>query len=102
MTGRERGSRGRDEGDALHTSVTRFDARRRRFRREQQRSLSVALSMMGLGWLVVIPTLAGVFIGRWLDLRFGTGLTLRAGLGFVGLILGCASAWRRVARRGRE
>jgi ATP synthase protein I len=90
-----------DERDPLHESVNRFGERRRRFRREQGRSLGLALSMVGLGWLVVIPALLGLFVGRWLDTRFGTGLTLRAGLGLLGLAFGCAAAWKRVARRAR-
>jgi ATP synthase protein I len=59
--------------------------------------MDLAVSIVGLGWLVVIPALLGLFAGRWLDARFGTGLTLRAALGLLGLVLGCLAAWRRVA-----
>jgi ATP synthase protein I len=96
---REEGRAGPRERDPLHEGVTRFGERRARWRREEGRALGVALSVVGLGWLVVVPALLGIFAGRWLDLRFGTGVTFRAGLGLAGLVLGCVAAWRRISRR---
>ncbi|WP_437842350.1 AtpZ/AtpI family protein [Sorangium sp. So ce1153] len=90
------------ERDALHEGVVRFGARRRRWAWERGRSLGLALSLVGLGWLVVLPALLGLLVGSWLDARFRTGLVLRAGLGLLGLSLGCASAWRYVARQLRR
>jgi predicted F0F1-ATPase subunit len=35
-----------------------------------ERSIALNLAMIGaLGWTIVIPTLCGVFAGRWLDHR---------------------------------
>ena len=68
-------------------------------RGEHEREPSIAhhLAMIGaLGWLVVLPTLGGVFLGRWLDGKLGTGITLTAALLLVGLVLGCALAWQRM------
>ncbi|KYF74494.1 hypothetical protein BE11_31460 [Sorangium cellulosum] len=90
------------ERDALHEGVVRFGERRRRWAWEQRRSLGLALSLVGLGWLVVLPALLGLVVGGWLDARLRTGLVLRAGLGLLGLSLGCASAWRYVARQLRR
>ncbi len=73
--------------------------RRERWQREGERSLADNLAWIGvLGWLVVAPTLAGVFIGRWLDRRLGHGIAFTLGLLFAGLVLGCALAWRRIRR----
>jgi ATP synthase protein I len=44
--------------------------------------------------MVVVPTLVGLFIGRWLDSRFGTGIFWSAPLMMIGLFLGCWSGWR--------
>ena len=44
----------------------------------------------------VTPTLVGVLIGRWLDQRFGTGITFSGALIFVGVVLGSYLAWQRV------
>ncbi|WP_437617231.1 AtpZ/AtpI family protein [Sorangium sp. So ce834] len=86
----------------MHEGVVRFGERRRRWVSERGRPLGLALSLVGLGWLVVLPALLGLFVGSWLDARFRTGLVLRAGLGLLGLSLGCSSAWRYVARQLRR
>ncbi len=62
--------------------------------------LSVArrLSQIGvLGWIVVTPMLIGVFAGRWLDAKFGTGLFWTAPLLMLGAALGFWSAWKWMA-----
>ena len=41
---------------------------------------------------IVIPTLIGLFVGRWLDRAFGTGIFWTAPLLVLGLALGCWSA----------
>jgi ATP synthase protein I len=51
-----------------------------------------------LGWTVVIPTLIGVFAGRWLDREFGTGVFWTLGLIVIGLTIGCVLAWKRIHR----
>ena len=38
--------------------------------------------------------LLGVFLGRWLDQRLGTGIFWTGPLLIVGLAIGCWSAWR--------
>jgi ATP synthase protein I len=79
-------------------SVARFDRARRRWREDEPRALSVALSVMGVGWMVVLPTLAGLALGRYLDGRLHTGVTFAAALGALGLVFGCTSAWRWIRR----
>jgi ATP synthase protein I len=42
-----------------------------RWLREGDMSVGRRLAQIGvLGWILVLPTLAGLFIGRWLDARF--------------------------------
>lgn len=73
------------------------DARREKWREEGDRPLWKSLSMVGaLGWLIVVPTLLGVFIGRWIDFRLGTGVTFSGALTFAGACLGLFLAWRRM------
>lgn len=60
-------------------------------------NLSVArrLAQIGvLGWIVVTPMLIGVFAGRWIDAKFGTGLLWTGPLLMLGAALGCWSAWK--------
>lgn len=87
---------GRPETD-LARQVAERAARRAHWLAHGERSLAQNLAMIGaLGWLVVTPTLAGVFLGRWLDRRLHGGLFWTGALLMSGLVLGCALAWRRV------
>jgi ATP synthase protein I len=53
------------------------------------------LSQIGvLGWIIVTPMLIGVFSGRWIDGKLGTGLFWTAPLLMLGAALGCWSAWK--------
>ncbi len=58
-------------------------------------SLARRLAQIGvLGWTIVTPTLLGLFLGRWLDGKFGSGLFCTGPLLLVGLCIGCWSAWK--------
>lgn len=81
----------------LEEAVRLREQRREAWQREGERPLWKNLSMVGaLGWLVVVPTLAGVFLGRWIDGRFDTGVTFSGALTFVGASVGLYLAWRRM------
>ncbi len=75
---------------------TRKD-RRSLWEEEGERPLWKNLSMVGaLGWLIVIPTLVGVFTGRWLDNLLDTGVTFSGALTLAGACLGFFLAWQRM------
>ncbi|PWJ20250.1 AtpZ/AtpI family protein [Jannaschia seohaensis] len=81
----------------ISDAVERRQSRREKWEREVERSLWKNLSMMGaLGWLVVTPTLIGVFAGRWLDASLETGVTFSGALTFLGACLGFWLAWKRM------
>ena len=62
-----------------------------------ERSLGQNLAMIGaLGWMITVPTLLAMFLGRWVDRRFGTGVSWTGALLVVGVTLGCWVAWRRI------
>lgn len=83
--------------DRLVDEVRRRRRRHRIWRAEGEPSLGRRLAQIGvLGWIIVVPTLIGVFIGRWLDAVLGTGLFWTAPLLLLGLALGCWSAWKWV------
>jgi len=50
----------------------------------------------------VLPALAGVLLGRWLDRHFNSGIVWTGALIFAGLALGCWFAWRRIQDVERE
>jgi ATP synthase protein I len=83
--------------DGLQKAVRTRRTRRLRWQAEGERSLGQNLAMIGaLGWTIVLPTLLGLFTGRWLDERFGTGIFWALGLLFLGIATGCALAWKRM------
>ena len=90
---------GPEHPEGLDEAVRRRRERRALWQREGERSLGQNLAMIGaLGWIIVTPTLAGIFLGRWLDHRFETGIFWTLGLLVLGLALGCTLAWKRMYR----
>ena len=73
--------------------------RKLKARRDAVPGVWFGLGMMGLvGWSVVVPTLLGAALGRWLDERHAATHSWTLALLVAGLVLGCANAWRWVAR----
>lgn len=86
-----------DHPEGLDEAVRTRRDRRERWRREGERSLGQNLAMIGvLGWTIVTPTLIGIFVGRWLDREFGSGVFWTLGLLVLGLAIGCTLAWKRM------
>ena len=83
--------------DEMHRAVRLREERREQWKREGERPLWQNLSMIGsLGWLIVTPTVAGIFTGRWLDRTFESGIFFTAALIFLGISIGSYLAWQRV------
>ncbi|HUB13554.1 MAG TPA: AtpZ/AtpI family protein [Acetobacteraceae bacterium] len=88
-----------DASDSFAASLRIRAARHHKAQREGPPSFGRYLAQVGvLGWTIVIPGLLGMFLGRWLDRRFGTGIFWTAPLLLVGLAIGCWSAWRWMHR----
>ena len=60
------------------------------------------LAYMGLGIELVAPILLGVFVGRWLDGRWGTKPWLLVVGAVLGLVLGFYSFLRSVLPAGKD
>jgi ATP synthase protein I len=86
---------GGEDSDHLIASIRQRTARRKLAEQEGEPSFGRYLAQVGvLGWTIVMPTLVGMFLGRWLDQRFGTGIFWTGPLLMVGLAIGCWGAWR--------
>lgn len=59
-------------------------------------------SVGAIGWMVSLPAVLGAMAGRWLDVRFGSGIFWTLSLLLAGVLLGSASAWRHVDRELEE
>jgi ATP synthase protein I len=55
-----------------------------------------------VGWMVSLPAVLGALAGRWLDVRFASGIFWTLSLLVGGLFLGCATAWRHVQQEMNE
>ena len=76
--------------------------RRKMASRADRRSIWYGVGMFGLvGWSVAIPTLAGIFIGLWLDRRLDHPFSCTLTGLFLGLVFGCGIAWYWIQREGR-
>lgn len=81
--------------DPLVTKARLRRSRRARWQREGDMSVGRRLAQIGvLGWILVVPTLAGLFLGRWLDARLETGIFWSAPLMLVGLCLAGWTGWK--------
>jgi ATP synthase protein I len=86
-----------DNHERLSDAVKTRQERRERWQREGERSIGQNLAMIGvLGWTIVLPTLLGLFAGRWLDRQFHMGIFWTLGLLVVGLTIGCMLAWKKM------
>jgi len=89
--------RGRD--DSLAAAARQAAERARQGKAHPEPSLGARLGQMGiLGWTIVVPTLLGVLVGRWLDQAFATGIMFAAALLMLGAAFGLWSAWRWMHR----
>jgi ATP synthase protein I len=76
-------------------------AREEESRADPEPSLGTRLGQIGiLGWTIVVPTLLCLFLGRWLDRSFGTGIFFSAPLLMIGAAFGFWSAWRWMQSHG--
>ncbi|GAU09457.1 AtpZ/AtpI family protein [Desulfoplanes formicivorans] len=81
-------------------------------RKEQKRLASLkhpdppvwfGLGTFGIvGWSVVIPTVAGIALGIWIDKTFPSRYSWTLILLTLGIMAGCGNAWVWISRQQRE
>ncbi len=82
------------ENDPLIVEARLRRTRRDKWLREGDMSVGRRLAQIGvLGWIFVVPTLAGMFLGRWLDGHYGAGIFWTAPCMILGLCVGGWTAW---------
>ncbi|MFP3868376.1 MAG: AtpZ/AtpI family protein [Desulfobacteraceae bacterium] len=89
--------------EELSRQIAVKQQRKLKARQRRDRPIWFGLGMFGLvGWSVAIPTLIGVAIGIWLDMKLPTRFSWTLTLLFVGIILGCLNAWYWIKRESRD
>jgi ATP synthase protein I len=95
MMSAETDERDAEAADGLAAVVRKQEERRERWRGEGQQSVARFVGQIGvLGWIIVAPTLIGLFVGRWLDHTLQSGIMWSGALLVLGVTLGFWSAWR--------
>lgn len=86
--------------DRMADAVRKRQESQMRWRREGELSVARFVGQIGiLGWIIVAPTLLGLFIGRSLDRTFDTGIFWSAALLVLGVAIGFWSGWRWMNRQ---
>jgi ATP synthase protein I len=86
--------------NAMAEAARKEEDRHTHWRTEGEPSVMRFVGQIGvLGWIIVAPTLLGLFIGRWLDRSFDTGIFWSAALLFLGVTLGFWLGWRWMHRQ---
>lgn len=87
----------------LLRAVRLKEERKRKARREGDRSVWFGLGMFGLvGWSVAIPTLVGIAVGIWLDRTVPGPYSWTLMLLVCGVAVGCLIAGYWVKRESRR
>jgi ATP synthase protein I len=88
---------------AFMRDVARKSARKIKAQRDDSKGIWFGLGMSGLiGWSVAVPTIAGAFLGLWLDRHHPGGHSWTLALLVAGLALGCFNAWHWLAQQDRD
>lgn len=89
---------GDDPDRRLSAHIGRQEARRLRARARKDHAPWVALGLYGVvGWSIVLPTLAGIALGVWIDSAWPSRYSWTLMLLVFGLAVGCWNAWRWVS-----
>jgi ATP synthase protein I len=87
---------GQEPGADLSTRIGRKEARRLRARARRHRVQWLGLYGV-VGWSIVLPTLAGIALGAWIDGTRPGRYSWTLMLMVLGLMAGCWNAWRWVS-----
>jgi ATP synthase protein I len=75
------------------------ESRHLRAQRRGDRGVWFGLGMFGLvGWSVIVPTLAGLALGLWIDATWPSRYSWTLMFLVVGVAVGCYNAWHWVGR----
>ncbi len=84
-------------------AIERGADRMRRARERPPPSPLLGLGTFGMiGWSVAVPTVGGIFLGRWLDRVAPQSFSWTIALLLGGVVVGGIIAWRWVDREGRQ
>jgi ATP synthase protein I len=89
--------------DKFSKEIDVRERRKLRARGKKSDEIWFGLGMFGMvGWSVAIPTVTGIFLGVWIDIKWPGHYSWTLMLLVIGLIVGCMNAWFWVNRQRRD
>jgi ATP synthase protein I len=93
----------RPDPDLFSQQVSEKEDRKLNALREKKNSPWSGLGMFGMiGWSVVVPSLLGTALGRWLDKTHPVSFSWTLSLMIIGLFAGCLIAWRWIDKEDKD
>lgn len=87
----------------LSQMIETKEKRKLKERRKSGNGFWYGLGMFGLvGWSVVVPTVLGTMLGKWLDRQFPGKQSWTLTFLLIGLIIGCLLAWLWLSKENKE
>ena len=87
-------------GKRFSQEVNVREKRKLRARDRKTDEVWFGLGMFGVvGWAVAVPTVLGIFLGVWIDLKWPATYSWTLMLLMIGLIVGCLNAWFWINRQ---
>ena len=91
-----------EDPNELHETVKRAERQIQIAEEDKERSVGQNLALIGsIGWLIMVPTVLGIFIGRWLDEWAESGIFWTGGCIIIGVSVGSMLAWKRLNGEGK-
>ena len=88
------------QGKRFSHEVNVREKRKMRARDKKTGEVWFGLGLFGVvGWAVAIPTVLGIFLGVWIDLKWPSAYSWTLMLLMIGLIVGCLNAWFWINRQ---
>jgi ATP synthase protein I len=92
--------------DRLKTFSQKIEAKERlklKALQGNKRSPWSGLGLFGMvGWSIIVPTLGGVALGKWLDGKYPQSFSWTLSLLLLGLIMGCWVAWHWIKKEHKD
>ena len=87
----------------LSRMIKAKETQKLRERKKSRQGFWHSVGMFGLiGWSVVIPTILGTALGKWLDKRFPGKQSFTLTFLIIGLVVGCWIAWMWLSKENKE
>ncbi|HPG11285.1 MAG TPA: AtpZ/AtpI family protein [Chitinophagaceae bacterium] len=89
--------------EVFSRSVGEKEKQKLKAQNETKRSVWSAFGLFGIvGWTIVMPTLLGAVLGKWLDKTYPQSFSWTLTCLLTGLLIGCLAAWRWIKMEHKD